>query len=108
MTILALISSAFFIVCSRFHGVVSALSQVVPCISTSWSHKYETLHQDYDFEDGLLKNIGDREAIEQKIMKLSDPETNKTISEKLFLCSSRQKEKSAEMWETVLKVIKSK
>lgn len=100
-----IISTAFFIVCSRFHGVVSALSQSVPCISTSWSHKYEMLHQEYDFEDGLLKNIGDQEAIEQKITKLSDPETNKTISEKLSRHSSKQKERSAEMWQTLFKVI---
>ncbi len=103
-----IISTAFFIVCSRFHGVVSALSQGVPCISTSWSHKYEMLHQEYDYEEGLLKNIGDQEAIGQKITKLSEPETNKTISEKLSLNSSKQKERSAEMWQTVFKVINNK
>lgn len=108
LVIKGIISTAFFIVCSRFHGVVSALSQGVPCISTSWSHKYEMLHQEYDFEDGLLKNIGDQEAIEQKITKLSDPETNKTISEKLLLNSSKQKERSAEMWQTLFKVINGK
>lgn len=100
-----IISTAFFIVCSRFHGVVSALSQGVPCISTSWSHKYEMLHQEYDYEDGLLKNIGDLEEIEKKITELSDPETNRIVSKKLNLNSYEQKVRSAEMWRTVFNVI---
>lgn len=108
LIIKGIISTAFFIVCSRFHGVVSALSQGVPCISTSWSHKYEMLHQEYDFEDGLVKNIGNQEAIEQKITRLSDPETNKAISEKLGWHSSKQKERSAETWQTVFRVINGK
>lgn len=105
MMIKGIISTAYFIVCSRFHGVVSALSQGVPCISTSWSHKYGMLHQEYDYEEGLLKDIDNPEDIEQKIKNLADYETNKIISEKLSLNSSKQKERSVEMWQTVFKVI---
>lgn len=107
LVIKGIISTALFIVCSRFHGVVCALSQGIPCITTSWSHKYESLHQEYDYEEGLLKNINDYTEIEEKIIKLSDPQTNKTISEKLFLNSQKQKARSAEMWQIVLKVIKN-
>lgn len=108
LIIKGIISTAFFIVSSRFHGVVSALSQGVPCISTSWSHKYEMLHLEYDYEEGLLKNIADQEVILQKIKEISDPEINRKTSEKLSLSSLKEKEKSAEMWKTVFKLINSK
>lgn len=107
LVIKGIISTAFFIICSRFHGVVSALSQGVPCISTSWSHKYEMLHKEYDFEEGLLKNIDDPNEIEEKITKLADPETNKKLSEKLLIHSTLHKERSAEMWQKVFRIIKS-
>jgi len=66
------------------------------------------LHLEYDYEEGLLKNIADQEVILQKIKEISDPEINRKTSEKLSLSSLKEKEKSAEMWKTVFKLINSK
>ena len=37
-------------------GVASALSQGVPCVSTSWNHKYEMLFQEFNQEKCVVNS----------------------------------------------------
>lgn len=100
-----IIASAYFIICSRFHGIVSALSQGVPCIATSWSHKYEMLLREYDYEEGLIKELDNNQQTAEIIRRLADPAVNGAISRKLLLFSKIQKERSLKMWKTVFEAI---
>ncbi len=49
-----IISTAYLLVASRFHALVNGLSQGVPVIGTSWSHKYPMLFEDYGCPQALL------------------------------------------------------
>jgi colanic acid/amylovoran biosynthesis protein len=106
LEIKGIISASRFIICSRFHGVVSALSQGIPCIVTSWSHKYEMLMQEYDYTDGLLKDLKDTEVLRSKIADLANESKHKMIEGKLITNATIQKEKSAKMWDRVFQEIK--
>ncbi|TPE40007.1 polysaccharide pyruvyl transferase family protein [Pontibacter mangrovi] len=95
------IKSADLIIVSRFHGLVSALSQGVPAITTSWSHKYQILMKEYGQEDALVdirnyefENVKDliSELLSKGKAAFQNEQSN-TIQ--------KQKERSKLMWETL-------
>jgi polysaccharide pyruvyl transferase WcaK-like protein len=107
LEIKGIISTAKFIICSRFHGVVSALSQGVPCVTTSWSHKYAMLLKEYDFQEGLIQDLDNYEILDALLFNLAQPVYRYQLSEQLLQKSKIQKEKSVQMWEEVFQVIDS-
>ena len=105
LEIKGIIAVSKFIVCSRFHGVVSALSQGVPCVVTGWSHKYKMLLNEYDYDEGLISDLSDTNTVDNMLQKLATPEINKQISDKLKTNSLLQKENSKKMWDRVYNLI---
>lgn len=92
---------------SRFHGLVSALSQGVPSLATGWSHKYQMLFADYGFEEGVLDiNLTD-DQLEQALEYLTDPSLSAELSSRLMMRSNVLKQKSRAMWDEVFGLMAS-
>lgn len=95
-----LISTAYLCVTSRFHGVASALNSCVPCLATSWSHKYEELFKDYGQRDCVL----DITSIDQTLSKIDEflqSDVNRQIREHLNAQLPHIQEKSRKMWNLI-------
>lgn len=90
---------------SRFHGLVSALSQGVPALGTGWSHKYQMLFEEYGFADGLLDITCTNSELEKKIELIVDPRIRVQTQKILLKKSKELREKSEEMWRKVFQVI---
>jgi len=103
----AIIGASRSVITSRFHGLVSALSQAVPCLCTGWSHKYLQLMKDYDYENGLCEVSLDTGYIQKKLDLILDPKERERTQLKLQLNAQIQKERAREMWSQVLEVLKS-
>lgn len=97
------IKEAQLIVCSRFHGCVSALSQAIPCIGTSWSHKYEELFSEYGTPNFLVADQWQPEEVANLIDTAlnKDPKLINNLVEK----SERYKTLTEEMWTETVSVI---
>lgn len=105
LKIKGILGQSFATIGSRFHGLVSALSQGVPSLATGWSHKYQELFGDYGCPDGVVSVDDSDDQLREKIDQLVDKTSNQAISEKLRKESARLKLLSEKMWEEVFSVI---
>jgi polysaccharide pyruvyl transferase WcaK-like protein len=90
---------------SRFHGLVSALSQGVPSLATGWSHKYYRLFEDYDFLDGLVSVNDSQLELNRKLDLILNVESAHKIRRNLANAAGKLSERSEEMWGIVFDFI---
>ncbi len=100
-----IIGNSKAVITSRFHGLVSALSQATPCLTTGWSHKYEMLLEDYDYSEGMLYTDMATDELRSKIKYILEPFSSNAIKIKLEEKSLEQKNQTKVMWSEVVKMI---
>lgn len=86
---------------SRFHGLVSALSQGVPSLGTGWSHKYQMLFDDYHISECLLDPMSEITEIYKKIDMIVDEPSKSKIHEIIVKNATVQKQITKEMWDEI-------
>ncbi|WP_162419556.1 polysaccharide pyruvyl transferase family protein [Cyclobacterium roseum] len=97
------IGASFLVVSSRFHGVASALNQGVPCLSTSWNHKYEMLFEDYNQSNKVIDLNDDLDKLEGKLDQIFNQ--NENIRVELKNVKGKLVEKTEEMWGKIWETI---
>jgi colanic acid/amylovoran biosynthesis protein len=100
LEIKGVISQSYMVVSSRFHGVASALNSGVPCLATSWSHKYAELFKDYGQSDCVL-DLNNVVETMNKLKHCLSKEVHDTISDELKFAKIAIVEKNGKMWKIV-------
>lgn len=100
-----ILGKSYLVISSRFHGLISALSQQVPCLGTGWSHKYQMLFESYNCLD-LLVDIENnlQESLAKLDLIIHEP-TRARVIEAIAQASENQKTLSREMWIEVKKML---
>lgn len=95
------IKQARLVFCSRFHGCVSALSAAVPCVATSWSHKYEMLFAEYQQAFAVVDADCEPEALSQLCAELLSPANQQLLQQRALYWQGQ----SELLWQQVAAVV---
>lgn len=94
------------VISSRYHGLVSGLSQGIPSLGTGWNHKYEMLFNDYNCSEALI-NLGIKEVeLKKKLETIINKEKFEQVKKRLSEKAEQEKIKSNQMWDFVTSKIK--
>lgn len=97
-----IIKSAKLVITARFHGAVSSLTQHVPTLCTSWSHKYAALLQEHKCMQSML-NVADVDA---SLSVIDDALRNPSKYMSQEGCEEKIEDKTKLMWEEVFNIIR--
>lgn len=100
----AILGTANAVIGSRFHALVSALSQDVPSMAFGWSHKYETLFNEYKIDE-LAFSKPDDLLFDKSIKNILELEENSPLKIKIREANKQLKEKNRQMWTEVETII---
>ncbi len=79
-----IIENSLLLVGSRYHSLATGLYSGIPTFGTGWSHKYQYLFKEFDFEEGLI-NIDTPETQIHRIFSLGLNETSRADLRQRFL-----------------------
>lgn len=92
-----IIKNSKLTISGRFHGVVSGLTEDVPTLCTSWSHKYAELLKEHQCENNML-DIND---VTSALKKVNDALRNPTNYSSKKGCNGAISSKILSMWKEI-------
>ena len=100
------IAGAAFIVSSRFHSIVGALSSGVPAITLGWAHKYETILQDFGVPALLCRAGESASGLSALVHDLTNPEGRGKYRGILESAKSVMRPACDQMWADVIQSLR--
>lgn len=89
---------AQLVIASRFHALVSSLTQSVPVIGTGWSHKYEGLFADFGVSEYLVSEGADSSEYLSRVESLLNDNERTAAVTRIEQGMKKYKLSTSEMW----------
>lgn len=93
-----ILGGAAVVVSSRYHALISAMSQGVPVIATGWSHKYVTLLDAFGCPEQLLDVRATAEDVTAALRVASDGPIRSAMMDTLRRRTAEQRDEVGVMW----------
>ena len=90
---------------SRYHALVSSLSQSVPALATGWTHKYEQLMGLYQCPDSLVSPLDPERTLFEVIEAHIEESTRTEVIRRLHVSADTHRKASQGMWDEVRKML---
>ncbi len=100
-----IIGACHTVIASRYHALVSSLSQATPCIGTGWTHKYQSLFSDYDCKHLLFSSFDVKEKVAESFHDIMDEKKRADIHKKLQQKGDEIRQKTREMFAKLIETI---
>jgi colanic acid/amylovoran biosynthesis protein len=95
------IGTARVVVGSRFHALVSALSQGVPALGIGWSHKYRMLFDDYGVGERVVAPTIDDDELADHLAALTAEPAHGPLVASLRAAADVERVRAQQMWTEV-------
>lgn len=95
----ALIWRSSFLIGSRYHSLVAALSGAVPVVMLGWAHKYAELARDFGVEQFVLAPADAGSRLGAAVESLLDPKQQQTLRKVLAEKKNLMREANRVMWQ---------
>jgi colanic acid/amylovoran biosynthesis protein len=96
-----ILGAARMVVSSRYHALISAMSQAVPVVATGWSHKYATLLESFGCGEQLLDPRAEVDEIRARLAVACDGASRDAMTGTLRARTAAQSEEVRVMWDAV-------
>lgn len=100
-----IVGAARAVVGSRFHALVSALSQGVPALGIGWSHKYRMLFEDYGCAEHVVPPTTGDDELASHLAVLSAGPAREALVGRLQAAAAHERESAEQMWRDVHQVL---
>jgi len=101
------IGGARVLVGSRYHSLVSAFSMGVPALALGWSHKYEGLFEDFEFERFMIPSDAPLDVAIARVEELTDPDRYPRYRQRIDDALQKLRSLNERMWTKVTKALQT-
>ncbi len=101
----AILGAARVVLSSRYHALIGALSQGVPTIGTSWSHKYDQLFEEYGCPEMLLTPLAGEATLRDRLARALEAPSRDALRATLRDAARAQSAKVEAMWDDLRGVL---